>query len=76
MCGLELGRDPQTNIMGLEIMYNVVAAGIRAASQRFMAYGADKLRNVERFKDLGWLLLHNNNAIPFMRQNLKQACVT
>jgi hypothetical protein len=54
----------------------VAAADMRAASHRFMAYGADELRSVERFCYLGRLLSHDDNDVPAMRRNLKLARAT
>jgi hypothetical protein len=49
---------------------------MRAADLWFMAYGTNKLRNVDRFKYLGWVLAHNHNNVLAMRQNLKRARAT
>ena len=56
--------------------HEVAVAGVRAAAQRFTAYGADELRNVLRFKYLERVLSHDNNDIPAMRRNLKRARAT
>ena len=56
--------------------HRVVAEGLRAAAQRFTAYGTDELRNVTRFRYLGRVLSHNDSDIPAMRQNLQKARAT
>ena len=69
--GLE--RHRHTGPRGLQDLQadNGAAAGVRAACQRFTVYGADKLRNVLRFKYLGSVMLHDDNTIPAMQRNLK-----
>ena len=47
--------------------------GVRAARQRFTAYGADELRNVLWFKYLERIVSHDDNDIPAVQQNLKRA---
>ena len=56
--------------------HEVAAAGVRAAVQRFTAYGAEELRNALWFKYLGCVMLHDNNNIPTMRWNLKRVWAT
>ena len=50
----------------------VVAAGAQVLEQTFTAYDA-KLRRVRQFKYLGQILAMDNNDLPAMCRNLKEA---
>ena len=58
------------------VQYKVATAGIRAASQRFTAYGSEELCNEERFCYLERVLPYDDNDVPGMRRNLKRARAT
>ena len=57
----------------MRAQHQVATEGIRAAALRFTVYGSNKLRNIERFKYLSLILSHDDNNVPAMRRNLKQA---
>ena len=58
------------------VQCKVATAGIRAASQRFTAYGSEELCNKERCCYLGRVLSYDDNDVPVMRRNLKRARAT
>jgi hypothetical protein len=51
-------------------------AGTRVVDLRFMAYGTEKFRSVDRFKYLGRVLAHDDNDVTAMRRNLKWVWAT
>ena len=57
----------------MRVQHERVLAGAKAMRLRFTACGTEELRQVEVFMYLGRIVLHVDNNVPAVRQNLKRA---